>query len=174
MPSQRAEQYWLPLAITPAPFLLASWFCARGTAPGTPRHEGDGCLLPPQPSMRVPTGGTAVSTSVSALVGLTRAAAAQVTTSTRTRGPAPVRVLLPPCCFFLSFFICFLLILPLSLSMLPLPLLTFPALAHAGNKGSESPQLYSVATSRVLVLPHAAVGPAEPPCQPPPASFSPQ
>lgn len=70
--------------------------------------------------MRVPTGGTAVSTSASALVGLTRAAAAQVTTSTRTRGPAPVRVLLPPCCFFLSFFICFLLILPLSLSMLPL------------------------------------------------------
>lgn len=85
-------------------------------------QEGDGCPVPPQPSMPVQTGDMAVSTSASAPVGPTRAAAAWVTTSTRTRGPAPVSLSLPSCPF-----ICFSLSLSvscLSLSAHPSPSLT--------------------------------------------------
>lgn len=98
------------------------WSSPCSAAPGRPGQEGDGCPVPPQPSMPVQTGDTAVSTSASALVGRTRAAAAQVTTSTRTGGPALVSVPLPSCPF-----ICFSLSLSfscLSLSAHPSPSLT--------------------------------------------------
>lgn len=69
-------------------------------------QEGDGCPVPLQPSMRVRTGGTAVSTTVSACAGRTHAAAGRVTTSARTRGAALVSDCLPPCPFFICFSFC--------------------------------------------------------------------
>lgn len=92
------------------------------TAPGRWGQEGDGCPVPLQPLMPVQTGDTAVSTTASALGGHTPAAAARVTTSTRTRGAARVSVPLLSCPF-----ICFSL--PpssscLSLSAHPSPSLT--------------------------------------------------
>lgn len=158
----------------PPPFLLASWCCAWGTAPGTPRQEGDGCLLPLQPSTRVPTGGTAASTSASALVGLTRAAAARVTTSTRTRGPAPVRVHLPPLLLF-PFLLCLLLAHPPLVLQYVIPsLANIPCPCLCWKQGlGVSPALLCCHKQGPGPAPRRS-GTCRAPCQPPPAFFSPQ